>query len=89
MSLVFKYYGRERCDFFKDPKFRFTFPADINDPQDCIPKFIIQDIENLMLLCDRHHRLIDKEDADDESSNSSNGEGREQKGIASGTTMSI
>jgi len=47
MSLVFKYYGPERCDFFKDPKFRFTFPADLNDPQDCIPEFIIQDVDKL------------------------------------------
>lgn len=49
MSLVFKYYGPERSNFFEDPKFRFTYPADLNDPQDCIPNFVIKDSGTLAM----------------------------------------
>lgn len=59
MALVYKYFPTDRRGFFKDPKFRLSNPADLNDPMDCIPSIDLVDVERrVQEIVDRNRAAI-------------------------------
>ncbi len=53
MAVIYKYFPTDRRGFFKDSKVRFSNPADLNDPLDCIPAIDLVDVER------RVQRVVD------------------------------
>lgn len=60
MKLVYKYCPPSRKSFFSHPKFRFTYPSDLNDPLECYPILRIKDINKVISdTVERNRKLIE------------------------------
>lgn len=60
--MVYKYYppSKYAVDFFTNYMVRFTQPGNLNDPEDCMPLFDIQDINTYVnnIAVRNYHRMI-------------------------------